>query len=350
VNRLHPRDRRPLRLALLLAVALGVTGCQDKAELILEEATALYEAGDPGAAAQTLRRMHTETPAAPQVSTAALLATRWLTEAAEAAETDEERRRLYRAALDWEPDHARVWSALCRIEFDAQRWEDARACVEEGRDFLPPDRLEGYTGRIARHDEEVALAAERARLLDANTLESWDELVKLFPDSDEASAARELIVRRSLCREIDRFIEPLKLIGPRSPRTWGERVRKESERSAQVTILTQVRDEARIFTGEMADVKGDLVNHGLIEGEDAVRDGLVAAYTLLEPHLSQLDAAYNRRKYKLEDRLAAVERFDMELGRAWPSLKDARKAADRGCVELAEQRELEKLAEEGANP
>lgn len=337
-----------LPLAGLLAGALLLVSCTDPAEQIMTEAQALYDAGDPPAAAETLRRLHTETPGASEIATAALLAVRWLTEAAEAAETDDERRRLYRAALDWEPDHSRVWSALCRIEFDAKRWEEGRACVKEGTEYLPADRLQGFTEQLERHDRDVALAAERSRLLDAGDLDSWDELVLSFPDSEEAATAREMIVRTSLCRELARFTEPLKMIGPRSPRTWAERVRKESDRSAQVTVLTQVRDEARLFTEEMGRVKTGLVNHKVMDGEDAIRDSLVSAYTLLEPHLGKLDRAYNRRKYKLEDRLTAVERFDMELGRAWPQMKEARRAADKDCVTLDEEREMEKLREEEA--
>lgn len=326
---------------MLPAALLLLSGC-NKAKSILEEAESAHEAGDPVGAAEILERMVVEAPGAPEQTRAALLAVRWLTEAEEATEDPGRRRELLHEALEWESDNARTRTALCRLEFDLEDWDAARSCVDEGREVIPTDRLQRFDELLARRDREAEQAVERGRLLASADPADWRRLRRRYGASPEASLADDKLMEASICEDLFRFTEPLKLKGSGSPTDWGERLGREDDRNGQVTVLTEVRDEAERLATSLADTRAALKIHGALPGEEEIQRSLLAAYASLEPPLGRLQRAFGGSVYKVEDRTDAVVRFGCDMRDLVFSLRDARKGAEQTCDDLREAaREVE---------
>ncbi len=328
---------RSIRIALLLLTPLLLlTGC-NKAKSIIAEAEATYEAGDPVAAATILERVAVEAPDASEQTLATLLAVRWLGEAVEATDDVDQKRVLLDRALEWEPGNPRTAAAMCRLELDLENWEAARRCVDTGRDVIPPDRLERFDQLLARHDREAEEAVERQRLLASEDPADWRRLRRRHGGSMEASLADEKLLEASVCEDLFRFTEPLKLKGSGSPEGWGDRLGRESDRSGQVTALTEVRDETDRLATSLSETKAALESHGVVEGEEAVQRSLLAAYASLERPLQRLQRAFAKKVYKVEDRQAAVARFGRDLSELVVDLRETRKGAEETCDDLREQ-------------
>ena len=327
-----------LPLALVLAA-----GC-NKAKPILSEAEAVYEAGDPVAAAQVLERMAVEAPGAAEQTRATLLAVQWLSEAEEVADAPERRRELLNKALEWEPGNARVRSALCRLEFDIEDWEAADRCVQEGREIIPPDRLQRFDELLTRRARDAAQAEERARLLASDDPADWRRLRRRHGGSAEAGLADDRLMEASICEELSRFTEPLELKGAGGPMDWGERLGSATDRNGQVSALSGIRDEAERLSSDLADRKAALEVHGVLPGEQDIQRSLLAAYTSLEPPLARLRRAFAKKVYKVEDRTAALVRFGGDVQGLIRDLREARLGAEKSCDDLRE------AAREAATP
>ena len=319
-----------LPAALLLAVGYN------KAKPILSEAEALYEAGDPVAAAAVLERMAVEAPGAAEQTRATLLAVRWLAEAEEVTDDPERRRELLHQALEWEPDNARTRSGLCRLEFDIEDWEAAQRCVQEGRDVIPTDRLQRFDELLARRARDLEQGEERARLLASEDPADWRRLRRRHGGSAEAGVADDRLMDASICEELSRFTEPLELKGAGGPMDWGERLGSATDRNGQVTALSGIRDEADRLRVALAERKAALEDHGVLPGEEGIQRSLLAAYTSLEPPLARLLRAFGGKVYKVEERTAALVRLGRDIQEVVLDLRDARRGAEKTCDDLRE--------------
>jgi len=326
-------------LAALLA-CFATSGC-NKAGDALEQAIATYESGDTLGAVEALEQLRIDHPDSPEVRRAAMLAGRWLLEATEDIEDPERRLEYLTAALTWEPDNSRLWSARCRIELDREAWEALRDCAEQGDAYLPSDRKQQFAERLADHDARQSDAAERQQLLEAGTDGAMRTLLRRYPGSPEAEVAAERLSTASLCADMFRFVEILRLQGDGGPLGWGPRVAAEQDRNGQVTALAHVREQQQAFSDLLESTRKELTEHEVIEGEAPIRDGLLAAYDSMGPSLSGLQRAYARRKYKVEDRIVAVVAFDQKIQRLRFDLRDAREASEASCQALASAREAE---------
>lgn len=311
--------------------AVLLVGC-NPAQAVIDEAETLYAAGDKLAAARHLERMKRDHPDDVLVTNAHLLAVKWLEEAAVAEEDPGRRKALWREILEWEPDHSRIWTRLCEVEFEAEVWDEAKACLDAGRPHLPQDRRDRFDEILARREADAAGAHERARLLASADAADWRTLRRDHAGSDEAAEAEAKLLAGSICEDLFRFVEPLKLEGVNDPRPWGPAVARETTRNGQVNALTSVRDAARRLRPILAQLQADAASHATLnEAEEATRASLEAAYASLLPPLDALEAVFARKKYKMEDRTDAVEAFDVALQPLLGPIQQTRREATRDC-------------------
>jgi hypothetical protein len=327
--------RRSGGWVILLALALATLGC-NKAKGIITDAEATYAAGDPVGAAHTLERLRTEAPDAPELTRATMLAVQWLSEAADQAEKQDRRRELLDEALVWEPDNARTRSARCRIEFEDEAWHAARSCVEAGRDVIPTDRLERFDELLAGQARTIEQAAERESLLASADPDDWRRLRRRYGGSLEAVDANDKLLAASLCEDLFRFTEPLRMQGSGSPLDWGDRLGREGDRNGQVTVLTEVREQAERLATSLQEQRTALQGHGVLPGEESIQASLLESYGAIEPPLERLLRAYRKKVYKVEDRTAAVARFGQDTQQLVLPLREARKGAEASCDDLRE--------------
>ncbi|MCP4870199.1 MAG: hypothetical protein GY898_15955 [Proteobacteria bacterium] len=317
-------------LWMLLAVGLLV-GC-NPAQTIIDDASAQYATGDKIGAARSLEKLQRDHPDDVLVTNGRLLAVQWLTEAAEAEEDPGRRKALLREVLEWEPDHSRIWTRLCEMEFDAEAWEAAQGCLDEGRAHLPKDQRDRFEEILTKRADDAAGAAERAALLASDDAADWRALRRDHAGSDEAAQAQTRLLTSSICEDLFRFVEPLKLEGVNDPRAWGPAVAKETTRNGQVNALTEARDGARRLRADVEQMQAEAAEHGVLnEAEEATRASIEAAYASLLGPLEALEAAFAKKKYKMEDRTGAVAAFDEALEALLGPIQTTRREAGKDC-------------------
>jgi len=320
-------------LAGVLLVAL-LAGCGNKGRAILQEAETQYLAGNTLAASETLKRVAAEAPESPEVAEAHSLAIEWLSKKA-ALEHGEAKRELLVAGLEWAPEDPDLLSPLCEVEQRLKNWDAARACLKKVEGRIAPSEHARLSELLAEHDRVVAESAERQHLLDSDNALDWYSLVARFPESEEATEAAQKLPDASLCADLKRFAGQLHLAGSQvGPTTWAPRLRDQKVRSDQLSMLSTIRREATDLLDSLAKLEEELGTRAMLDDETPARDKMVEGYTQIRPPVEKLLKSFEPSRYKMEDRLANIDRFDKNFAELVKPVEACREAAQITCQGL----------------
>ncbi len=308
--------------------------CANKGREILQQAEAQYLEGNTLEASATLKRVAIEAPETPEVAEAKELAIEWLSKKA-ALEHGESKRELLLAGLDWAPEDPDLLAPLCEVEQRLKNWDAARACLKKVEGRIAPSEHARLSEVLAVHDRVVAEAEERQRLLQSENPLDWYGLMARFPESDEATEAAQKLPDASLCADLKRFAGQLKLTGAQvGPTTWAKRLREQKERSDQLSMLSTIRREANDLLDSLAKLEEELGTRAMLEDEAPASTKLVEGYVMVRPPVQKLLKSFEPSRYKMEDRLANIDRFDRDFGALVTQVEECREAAELTCQGL----------------
>jgi len=323
--------RTHISVRLCVAVlAITLTPACNKGKTIIEEATAVYLAGDALAAARILERVQVEAPDTAEVNEARSLAVEWLSRKSE-LEKGNGRRIFVAAALEWSPNDPDLQARRCEVELDLEQWEAARACLVEVDGRIPGREHARQEEVLAAHDKQVADGEERRRLLEGDDPISWYRLRKEFPDSAEAQAAGEKLPAVSLCADLSRFSEVLFTGGQTGPGTWGARLREQGSAGYQRSVLSDIRRSSSALSEQLLAMQAELAEHAVMVDEREARDHLLNGYAELQPAMADLAASFGGKAYKIDVRLKRVDRFALKFRLTEKRVEEARAASQKAC-------------------
>ncbi len=320
------------RFAVLLAGTALMVGC-NKGKTIIDEATAVYLAGDTLEAARILERVRTEAPETPEVNEARTLAVEWLSRKSE-LETGENRRIFVAAALEWAPNDPDLHTRRCEVELDLEQWETARACLKEVDGRIPGREHKRQSDILATHDQTVADTEQRKRLIESDDPLGWYALLKEFPGSDEAHLAKQKLPEASLCADLKRFSDVLFTGGQTGPGTWGARLREQDSQGYQRSVLSEIRRSSRAISDSVLAMEVELKEHTVMVDEEEVRDHLLDGYAELQPAMAKLSGSFTGKAYKIERRLKIVDRFARDFLTTEKKIEEQRLASKKACEVL----------------
>lgn len=321
-----------LLLGLVTAPLLG--GCANKGREILTEAETQYLAGKTLAASETLKRVAVEAPDTPEVAEAHSLAIEWLSKKAN-LEHGESKRDLLLAGLEWAPEDPDLLSPLCEVQQRLKDWDAARACLKKVEGRIAPSEHARLSEVLAEHDRVVSESAERETLLQSENPLDWYSLMARFPESDEATSAAQKLPDASLCADLKRFAGHLQLTGAQvGPTTWAPRLQEQKERSDQLSILSTIRREATDLLDSLAKLEAELGTRAMLEDEAPASARLIEGYVLVRPPVEKLLKSFEPSRYKMEDRLANIDRFGRTFGELVKQVEERREAAELICQGL----------------
>jgi formylglycine-generating enzyme required for sulfatase activity len=196
------------RLAQSLSVVLALVSCAftascNKGREDIDVATKERSAGHLDSALAALAKVATDAPGKPEVGDAHKLAAEWLVaDADKAGVSSDQRIRLLRQALEWEPHSGVAQVRICIVNAEQKDFESLRACIANDlsdKDKPPPELLAKATAPLLQHDEIVRLAR-------SERVEDWRMLLEKYPDAVEVKGLGDKIAKHeSLCREFGSF-------------------------------------------------------------------------------------------------------------------------------------------------
>jgi tetratricopeptide (TPR) repeat protein len=325
-------SRSSIRLCAVVLVITLAPAC-NKGKTIIEDATAVYLAGDTLAAAQILERVQKEAPNTPEVNEARSLAVEWLSRKSE-LEMGEGRRIFVAAALKWAPNDPDLQARRCEVELHLEQWDAARACLAEVDGRIPKREHARQEEVLTSHDKQVADAEKRSRLLESDDAISWYKLRKEFPDSEEAQIAGERLPAASLCADLARFSEALFTGGQTGPGTWGARLREQDSQGYQRSVMSDIRRSSAALSEQLLVMQAELAEHALMVDEREVRDHLLDGYTELQPAMADLAGSFTGKAYKIEARIKRINRFARGFLATEKKVEEARAASQKACEVL----------------
>ncbi len=187
-------------------------GCNEEKALI-DEARAQHDEGELDTALASLERVSRNKPDTDVDREARKLAATWLIDAADADANPHAARVRLVQALEQDPTSGPAQARLCRLFLRTKQYPAAKQCISgglEGKKDAPAAIVDEVEAALAAHDD-ASSNAERKKLLASPSSHHWKALVERYPDSQEAKAAKERLLRfDSLCDDLDRFLVPLR--------------------------------------------------------------------------------------------------------------------------------------------
>lgn len=302
-------------LAGTLALLLFLAAACNKQTAVLEQAKKQQAAGELDVAIVTLQTVRAAAPGSAEDAEAAKLATAWLLEAAAKAATVGDRKRRLEAALGWTPESGEAKARLCLALVEELRDSEAEQCLGEGmrdKNGVPEDVVREARSKLAVR-KDAASEKERKALLASGREAQLKSLVERFPDSPEASQARDKLSRTgSLCADAASFGVDLRAQLAGLEKLAAGRVesaRKNPDVGARIDEYEHIGKEATELGAGLKNKGINAEAHGVKPGEEKLRQVVHDGYWVLADLAGDVGDGLKRPE------IESAESYDEHAGR-----------------------------------